>query len=262
MVQRPPLGLLAFPDLARLDGEVADEIRLYFTFVEGWSNFAPPPGEGEGRPVDLPDDRDDAIADWMKGREWRCRLSGLRVADFEKVADAIQELDHSNVTDEERNERRGRLNENLDGVSIPVMDMFLEAGIDDKSASAWRDTLHTSRWVTMILLRVEDVPTPALVVQLADPELLDREPLSTWVLLGLLVPPYDALRRLRDIFSLVHVPDAQDRSDDDEPPVDPGDPPSPAHAPPRDELRESLSIRGENRTVGIRRRPKKEIDRG
>jgi|GEM_PF-2172911 hypothetical protein len=203
-----PVGLLAFSDLARLDREVEGDLRIYFAFVEGWSGFAPPPEKAEVRPVDLPDDRDHVVAEWMAGREWRCRLSGLRVSDFEGVADAIRELDHTTVTDEERNERRVMLNEMLGGVPIPVIDMFLGAGTDDKSASAWRETLHSSRWLTMVLRRVVDVPPWGIPVLLADPELEDDEPLTQWIVADLFRPPEHASARLRDIFSLVHVPDA------------------------------------------------------
>jgi len=169
----------------------------YFVFAE---DAGPVLAEGaigpDERPITIPD---------AQGKEpWRIRSGGIRVITFLGIMNRFRPLDHEDVGALERSRRRDELLQNLEGVPLPLLDLYLSR--DDHVLPFFDATLTPGSWHIMGVRsrRLEDWRLPVFVGA-ADLPPTDYRPGALEFLAA--VPPY-LYSRLRDIFSLVHVPDA------------------------------------------------------
>ncbi|WP_313207297.1 hypothetical protein [Stenotrophomonas sp.] len=176
-------------------GQRAAEPSLYFAFLE--EKNAIEPGRdvygGDGRVLSRIEEG---------GGLMQIRFAAIPCTQFFDAADQIDDLEPGFVSDEARRVRLLQLRENLGGADLPVIDLLIS------SQPSWAVRLPVGTWWVLGLGGGRPTLGDARIflTDTSDPrEQSDTEPLA----LGIFgdVPPY-WLRRLRDIFSLAHVADA------------------------------------------------------
>jgi hypothetical protein len=120
--------------------------------------------------------------------------------------DQFEPLDHGNVTDDQRKQRRDRLIEVFhEGIPLPVLDLY----VDERNGNLpfLRASLTTGSWY-WIGVRQRDGEDPLLPIFVDETETgaTGYQPDSLAFLEA--VPPFIEYR-LRDVFSLAHVPDTE-----------------------------------------------------
>lgn len=176
-------------------GQRAAKPSLYFAFVEE-RNFIEPGRDvygGNGRVLARSEER---------SKLTQIRFAAIPCTQFFEAADQIDDLEPGFVSDEARRLRLLQLRENLGGADLPVIDLLIS------SPPPWAVRLPVGTWWVLGLgggpPTLGDVRL--FLTATSDPrKQSDTEPSP----LGILgdVPRY-WLRRLRDIFSLAHVADA------------------------------------------------------
>lgn len=186
-----------------LHKHIADRVggSEYYVFVE---EAGPANPEGLMGPDENPIDKN-VFVEELSHRSWRIRASGIDAAKFRQSADTFEELDHDNVTDGERRRRRDQLNEVFGEQPLPIFDLYL--GPKDADYQYLRDILVPGAWY-WVVVRQWSPGEFALPIFVGAPELPG----------GLYMPgalelvdavPLPIEYRLRDIFSLVHISDAE-----------------------------------------------------
>lgn len=196
-IQRMPSWL--WPGKGRQAIEPPGLRRTYFAFVEDVSRLTQlEAAEGpDGKPLD------DLV--WQTGDSpLRFRLAAMRTRDFGKIVDRFDVLDHENVEDSDRRRRREQLRESVADLPIPIMDIYADEGGE---AAYWlRGVLRAGSWHFVEVLENEFIESyPPIVI--GDPDLGGATLRGSLGFLSQVFPNY--LVRLQDIFSLVHIPDAQ-----------------------------------------------------
>ena len=173
----------------------------YYVFVEEAGPVNP---EGLMGPDEKPID-EHILVEQLHDRSWRIRASGIEGVKFRQSMDAFEELDHDNVTDGERTLRRNQLNEVFGEQPLPIFDLYI--GSKDEDYRYLRDILVSGTWYWMVVKTrsPDDVGLPIFV---GAPE-LPGEPYMPGTLQFVDAVPLPIEYRLRDIFSLVHISDAQ-----------------------------------------------------
>lgn len=168
----------------------------FFIFVEDVARVA---SEGLLRPDGLPISGDAHLG----SRPWRFRSSGIRVREFLDVMERIDEVDHDTVTDGQRRRRREQLIEGLSPVELPIFDIYVDD--NDEDVPFLRSSFVPGAWYWIgVQQRFEG--DGALIVFVGAEELAPGPYLPGSLAFLEAVPPYLEYR-LRDIFSLVHIPD-------------------------------------------------------
>lgn len=154
-------------------------------------------------------------------RLWRFRASGIDVGRFLDVMDRFETLDHDTVTADQRAHRRDQLIEHFGGRPLPLFDLYVN---DEREELPFLlAALVPGTWYFVVVEQRDD-DDARLPIFVGAPG-LDPGPYRPGSLQMLdAVPPYIEYR-LRDIFSLVHVPDAGlERVGGATPPHSPDDP--------------------------------------
>lgn len=135
---------------------------------------------------------------------WRFRASGLETHRFLQVMERFEPLDHDSITDNQRSRRRALLVDAFGNMPLPLLDLYVSR--NDENLPFLRAALTPASWYWIaVVQRVED--DPRLPIFVGAPELAAGPYLPGSLELIDSVPPYIEYR-LRDIFSLAHVPDA------------------------------------------------------
>lgn len=135
----------------------------------------------------------------------RFRGSGLQYDDFHRVEGNFEILDPENIDRNQRNRRRRDIEEHLDGIHLPIVDLFMASHHPDLRAV--RMMLSIGSW-HMIGVSREPVIHPECPVMIGAPEIAE-DPYGFAYLAYLGPVPAHIEVRLRDIFSLAHIPDAR-----------------------------------------------------
>jgi len=177
----------------------------YFAFVEDVQPIHP------GRTCFGPaEDPVWAVWPWRQGplnrQRWpiRVRLSGIEQTRFLEVMDRFETLTPGRITEAQRLRRRADLQTHLGDAALPIVDVIFHA---DDAAWTWLHTwLRESAWCALSVRHTEAWQPPLVLSAIPEqaPEVSQRGVLTT-------IAPLDGalLERLRDIFSLAHVPDAR-----------------------------------------------------
>lgn len=173
----------------------------YYVFVE---EVGPANPEGMMRPDEKPFD-ENIMVEELSDRSWRIRASGIDAAKFRESAGAFEELDHDNVTDGERRRRKDQLNEVFGEQPLPIFDLYL--GPKDADYQYLRGILVPGAWY-WVVVRKWSPEEDALPIFVGAPELPDS-PYMPGALGYVDAVPLPFEYRLRDIFSLVHISDAE-----------------------------------------------------
>lgn len=188
---------------------LSDEFRVYFSFVEGWTDHGlPHENEKASKVMDAPDESSKHRPYWLSFLPDRCRMSGIRTSEFLRAEPQFEVLDPETVTLEQRARRKGMLVEMFGWRPIPVIDLFSTRNHPQlPEAGELLELLLEGNWKLLILRRSGEAERD-LPVWLSDPDPGINEPLSRWWLDAILPVPVEIEARLRDIFSLIHIPDA------------------------------------------------------
>lgn len=173
----------------------------YYVFVE---EVGPANPEGMMGPDEKPFDKNIMVEE-LSDRSWRIRASGIDAAKFRESADTFEELDHDNVTDGERRRRKDQLNEVFGEQPLPILDLYL--GAKDTDYQYLRDILVPGAWY-WVAVRKRSPGEDALPIFVGAPE-LPGGPYMPGALEFVDAVPLPIEYRLRDIFSLVHISDAE-----------------------------------------------------
>jgi len=130
------------------------------------------------------------------------RFSAILTDQFFPIAERIEPINPSRVTLEDRRRRGDQLRETLEDVPLPVLDLFIHP--ERREMSDVRPAFG-NWWVLGLSF---DQPSDGDIgVYVTDPEESERPTIRG--VLSLLAPASAFWQaRLRDIFSLVHIPDA------------------------------------------------------
>lgn len=179
-------------------GEAEKPNGNFFVFVE---EAALVPAKGligpAGTPVQLSDPTE---------RLWRFRTSGIAVHEFLTASEAITPVDHLAIDQAARATRRSELQSGLGDVTLPVIDILIDE--DHESLHFARAIFTPGAWYWIGVrprLNLKDrwevhIDTPIKSI-------IPGEAASLLFIEA--VPPYFEYR-LRDIFSLAHIGDADD----------------------------------------------------
>ncbi len=197
---------------------------MYYVFVEEVGPINP---DGIMRPDERPFDNN-IINETLRDRSWRIRASGIKVEEFQQNMSEFAVLDHDNVTDNQRRQRKTQLNEVFDGKPLPILDIYI--GSKDADYQYYRNTINPGAWYFVGVRQPSDTGIPIFI---GAPELsADQYIQGSLVLLDTV--PLLTEYSLRDIFSLVHIPDAdfgEDTGGSTEPlPPEPGVGPEPGRS--------------------------------
>lgn len=130
------------------------------------------------------------------------RFSAILVDQFLALAPQVDPVDPDNAGFEQRSRRKEQLQRVLEGVALPVFDLFIHP--DAKAALGIEPAFGD--WYLLGYASASD--EEGFSIYVTDPEDGER-PTTTRADLGLLAQAPEFLQnRLRDIFSLVHIPDA------------------------------------------------------
>lgn len=174
---------------------------MFYVFVE---ESGPVTFEGLTRPDEVPI-AENVLMDTLGMRTWRIRASGVDAARFHGSMTDFEELDHDGVTGAQRQRRKAQLNDAFGEEPLPIFDLYV--GEKDEDFQFLRAILVPGAWYWIVVKERSpgDVGLPIFV---GAPEL----PVSPYVpgtLEFLETVPLSIEYRLRDIFSLVHVSDAE-----------------------------------------------------
>lgn len=147
----------------------------------------------------------DVFNDALSARSWRIRASGIDAEKFHESLPFFEALDHDNVTDGQRSQRRDNLNEAFGEQPLPIFDLYL--GRDDTNYQFLRDIVAPGGWY-WIVIRKRSEGDAGLPIFVGAPE-LPAGPYLPGTLEFLEIVPLAIEYRLRDIFSLVHISDAE-----------------------------------------------------
>ena len=170
----------------------------YFAFVE---EVASPnnPDAFEG-----PDGERRALPEGAGHKPVRFRLAGVQTRAFIDIIERFEELDPDTVSAEQRSRRSVMLNELVRPLPIPLIDVFVPSEGDEL---VWlRSLLRPGSWHAILIVEGgSSTGGPSVLV--GAPELpLDDSYDGRISLIGPV--PLQYLRRLKDIFSLIHISDA------------------------------------------------------
>jgi hypothetical protein len=185
---------------------------VYFLFVEDAETL--PPAEMVDGP-DASDFRPDHPV--LKEGSVRFRTSGILAADFAVWMDRFEELTSSTVGPEQRRARRETLRGFFEAVRLPVVDIYV--GRSDDELQALHLTLSAGSW-HLAYIRYGAKEQHSRPVYASDGAMIEAEGVRSGGLAHLAPVPPPLELRLRDIFSLNHVPDGEvdpDESDDSAP---------------------------------------------
>ena len=175
--------------------------HAYYIFVEEAGALS------EGSAIDAPngDTLKLDVHSVFSSSLFRFRTSGIQVADFHGVENAFEELDPNDITFAQRKRRKKDLQENLANVSLPVLDIYIPS--DHADLRTLRTMLVPGSWHILgisgsPLLRTE---CPVLV---GSSQIAEGDQTLFYLAYAGALPPYVEVR-LRDIFSLAHIPDAR-----------------------------------------------------
>lgn len=194
------------------------EEQHYFAFVD---DVAP---MSNAVPIDAPDGGILKTANpVLEQRPVRFRMSGIEVRHFLETMGEFEELDEAQITLAQRQQRREQLIAFYDGAAVPVIDVY--ASPKQEAFDLMRRTLVPSSWHYVIFRQggeaVADQP-----VFLGEPYAQYPREFAPGELQALLRVPWNIEARLRDVFSLNHVPDAEiDERDIDDGSAAPTPPP-------------------------------------
>lgn len=173
--------------------------HAYFVFVE------------DAKPLPTVDtldgpDASDFVPDHpaLKGGPFRFRTSGILAADFWRWLDRFEELTPETADFERRRVRRITLREFFEEVRLPVIDIYV--GRHDDELPALRLTLTPGSWHLAYIRYGEEQPH-SRPVYATDGAIGEPAGVRRGGLLHLAPVPPPMELRLRDIFSLNHVPD-------------------------------------------------------
>ncbi len=195
------------------------EGEAFFVFVEESGPVAP---EGLVGPDDRPFDTE-VHFEAVSMRSWRIRASGIDAVKFLVSSADFEELDHDDVSGDQRLRRRDQLNVSYSEQPLPIFDLYV--GEKDRDYQFLRLIIVPGAWC-LIVVRKRSEGDAGLPIFIGAPELA----------VGVFMPgtlefleavPLSIEYRLRDIFSLIHVSDAEfgeETSGEGEPlPMDPSD---------------------------------------
>lgn len=172
-----------------------DDAVLYFAFVEEVETI--PPGQriygATGLPIETP----------LSAVELEhVRFSAILLERFLPLTVQIDPVDPDNVQPEQRVRRKEQLQEALHGIALPILDLYLSPDAKDVLgiAPAFGD------WCLLGYTASPD--DEDLSIYVTDPEDGERPTTLRTGLRMLAQAPEFWQNRLRDIFSLVHIPDA------------------------------------------------------
>lgn len=174
--------------------------ETFFIFVEESGPVAP---EGLTGPDDRPFDAD-VHFEAVSMRSWRIRASGIDAKKFLVSAAEFEELDHDDVSGDQRLRRRDQLNALYGEQPLPIFDLYF--GDKDKNYQFLRAIVVPGAWY-WIVVRRRSIGDPGLPIFIGAPELAAGA-FMPGTLEFLEAVPLLIEYRLRDIFSLIHVPDA------------------------------------------------------
>lgn len=172
-----------------------DDAVLYFAFVEEVETI--PPGQriygATGLPIETPTSAVELE---------HIRFSAILVDRFLPLTVQIDPVDPDNVQPEQRVRRKEQLQEAMHGIALPILDLFLPPNAKDALgiAPAFGD------WC--LLGNTASPDDEDLSIYVTDPEDGERPTTLRTGLRVLAQAPEFWQNRLRDIFSLVHIPDA------------------------------------------------------
>ncbi|MBF0851645.1 hypothetical protein HKD27_12070 [Gluconobacter sp. R75690] len=193
----------------------------YFVFIEEIGPINP---EGIMRPDERPFG-DNILNETLRDRSWRIRASGIKTQDFYENMSEFEVLDHDNVTDDQRRRRKNHLNELFGVTTLPIVDIYL--GSEDAFLQYSRDNINPGAWYFVGVGQPSDIGIPVFIGAAELPSDLYID--GSLLLFMDIIPGVES--RLRDIFSLVHIPDAdfgEDTGGSTEPlPPEPGVGPEP-----------------------------------
>lgn len=171
-----------------------DSSEIFFAFVEDCDLVTP------GHAVYGIDGQ---ILDCSIGdvHHYHLRFSAIRATDFFPISSSIRPVDPDTITAEGRRERREALVQNLEGVSLPVIDVFISV---DSVAMPAPPPVFGNWWVLGVIL--ESTIDRDYEVHFNNPD--DDVPTRRYPLMMMAPAPDFWNSRLRDVFSLVHIPDA------------------------------------------------------
>lgn len=130
------------------------------------------------------------------------RFSAILVDRFLPLAGQIDPVDPDNAGPEQRVRRKEQLRDALEGVALPVLDLF----IDPDARRALGIELAFGDWC---LLGLDSPPDDeGFLIYVTDPDDGERPTMTRGGLSLVAQAPEFWKNRLRDIFSLVHIPDA------------------------------------------------------
>lgn len=176
----------------------------YFAFVEDVSLIS------AGRSAYGPNGSH-LLGPWSSGSMRHVRFSAILCEDFFDSASHIDELGSDAVPLELRRRRGEQLREHLSDTPLPIFDLL-------SSRADWRFQPPLGTWWLVGLAPGE--ASQELVLFVTDDRGGERLDPTRATLLGISVVPAAWGRRLRDVFSLAHIPDADFG-------LDPGEPRSP-----------------------------------
>ncbi|WP_294235173.1 hypothetical protein [uncultured Sphingomonas sp.] len=216
----------------------------YFAFLEDVSTFDAKfdPDGPDGEPLrERPDILSEAFA--------RARFSGLRVGDLAYLMEYVGALPDVDITEAQRIRRREELNRAFESIALPVIDIY-SAGSVEPLRYHWRGRLRRPSpgvWFRILAVRGGAVTshTPVFVGESEFDR--PRDDFGSGRLVALRRAEPQAIRFLRNIFTLDHLPDADFDEDTDGPgsgsPPDGGAPPAP------DEARTTQNLQTAQRTA-------------
>lgn len=154
-------------------------------------------------------------------RPIRIRTSGVLIADFHDIEGRFEELDPENILDEQRIRRRADLLEHLADIPLPILDLYMRPGHPDLRTV---QTMLTHGSWHIIGISSKPLLNDECPVLIGAPE-IEEDPYLFSFLAYLGAVPANVEVRLRDIFSLAHIADANFEAEggdiEDLPPDDP-----------------------------------------
>lgn len=180
----------------------------FFVYAEDVSEIAFPEA------IDAPDGSVIPMAyDVFKEAPVRFRSSGPEAQSFMEDLGNFEVLDSYDISPEQRQSRTTALDAFFEKTRIPIIDLFVS--LNDEQFPAIRRTLVPSTW-HLAIIGGDDAADAPYPVFISDPENDVEEAIVSSNLLALLPISPELELRLRDIFSLNHVRDADLDNGEDE----------------------------------------------
>lgn len=174
----------------------------YLAYLEEMATMSPGlavegPGNGELRPRPV----------IFEQKFVRARFSGIRATLFEEMMEVVGLFRGEEISAGQRRQRRAALREAFQRYPIPVIDLFWSAG--DPAARERRRTMRLHHWFELHVSsgEAERAIEPVFMGE-PDAERPAEAEFESGRLIGLRALSPREEEPLRDIFSLIHVPDA------------------------------------------------------